>query len=161
MTQAFLLIITVSLRILAKAAAILSFLQFTSAATLPPTTNISSNISSNIEASPDNFGWVRFCNDLGCMEDCGQWVSVDNPGCLQERGRHSFMFRQGTIWPIKGWGMVYTTNDQCSCQSECLEYDTQFLCHELDHAIDDNTLSFRLLSSEGPNGPCYGSTNNC
>jgi len=155
--DAYLLIITVTLRILVKAAAIISRIHLISAATLSPTTNI----SSAIQAAPDSMGWIQFCNDDWCQEGCGEYVSISNPGCLQESGRRSFNLLNGNILPLGGWGMVYTPNDQCSCKSECLEHDTNAECYQIDETLAAETLSFRLLTSEGPHGACWGSVNNC
>jgi hypothetical protein len=36
--------------------------------------------------------YAQFCNDDSCTDGCGESVSVDNPGCLNESGRRSIKF---------------------------------------------------------------------
>jgi hypothetical protein len=36
--------------------------------------------------------YAQFCNDNACNDGCGESVSVDNPGCLNENGRQSIKF---------------------------------------------------------------------
>lgn len=140
-----------SLRLFAKAAAILACLQLTSAG---PTTN-SSAVTHD---SPDSGGWVKFCNDDNCQVGCGIWVSAGNPGCLKERGRGS-VYIKNEPWGYN-WGIVYSPDDSCSCQSECVNMDLATGCYALDNTLASSTLSYRLLTTEGGNA-CDDSVNNC
>lgn len=65
--------------------------------------------------------WVRFCDDDNCSENCGIWVSIDNPGCLTEPHRRSFYVDgTGINWDQFSLVISPVGDSYCSCQANCL-----------------------------------------
>jgi hypothetical protein len=85
--------------------------------------------------------YAQFCDDTACTENCGISVSTDNPGCLNESGRHSIKFHDSNIQDVR---LVFSPEPNCKrdhsrlfrlcerssadsivlkgpCQSECVD----------------------------------------
>ncbi|OTA99778.1 hypothetical protein M426DRAFT_27175 [Hypoxylon sp. CI-4A] len=61
--------------------------------------------------------WARFCDDEQCTQNCGQSVSVDNPGCLgREWGRRSVALHGEDFI---GAYLVHSPDEGCGCQNDC------------------------------------------
>ena len=60
--------------------------------------------------------WAQFCFDTNCTEGCGTWVSIENPGCLNQVDRRSIKFQGG---PWGGWSLVVSPGLGCPCQIDC------------------------------------------
>ncbi|KAI0139502.1 hypothetical protein F4776DRAFT_591889 [Hypoxylon sp. NC0597] len=94
-------------------------------------------------------GWARFCDDTACSDNCGEWVSTSNPGCLQESGRKSIQFKE--LWE----NLVFSPDDKCSCQTECVSTPgsgPKSGCQDITSFV--TALSFRFIGDN-----CGG--NNC
>lgn len=68
--------------------------------------------------SPRNYYvYATFYDDNACTQNPGEAVSAANPGCLNESGRHSIYFQDGT--DDNGYNLVYSPSQNCPCQSYC------------------------------------------
>jgi hypothetical protein len=77
--------------------------------------------------------YAQFCNDNACNDGCGESVSVDNPGCLNENGRQSIKFH------------VRSSRDACR----------YMICDADTFQIQDlNLAQVSLVFSPTPNCPC-------
>jgi hypothetical protein len=54
--------------------------------------------------------YAQFCDDTACTANCGISVSVDNPGCLNESGRHSIKFHDSNIQDVR---LVFSPSPDC------------------------------------------------
>lgn len=61
--------------------------------------------------------YAQFCDDTDCSQNCGESVSVNNPGCLKEANRHWIKFH-GTN--AQQASLVLSPGDDCACQNECI-----------------------------------------
>ena len=62
--------------------------------------------------------YASFCDDAACSVNCGESVSVDNPGCLEEVGRNSIQFHDLNIQDVS---LVFSPGDGCNCQDDCID----------------------------------------
>lgn len=93
------------------------------------TTAVSSQVSSTT-ASSDNAtahqnqlsgsGYATFYNDNVCTVSGGEAVSISNPGCLKESGRHSIYIQEGARAEVVTYSLVLTSGTGCSCQVQCI-----------------------------------------
>ena len=60
--------------------------------------------------------FAQFCNDAACT-DCGESVSVDNPGCLMEFGRVAVKFHGVNVDSVN---LVSSPANTCNCQNDCV-----------------------------------------
>lgn len=113
--------------------------------------NVSLAAPANETTQAQDAQWVQFCNDDACNEGCGSWVSVTNPGCLNENGRNSFKVK-GYAWDhVK---LVQSPDADCPCQSGCRDtwddsgnhdgYLTSGACYP----IKGDYSSFRWVSEQ-------------
>jgi hypothetical protein len=58
--------------------------------------------------------YAQFCNDDSCNDGCGESVSVDNPGCLNENGRRSIKFHDLNFAQVS---LVFSPTPNCPCQN--------------------------------------------
>lgn len=65
-----------------------------------------------------------FQDDAACSVNCGEWVDLMNPGCLNEVNRLSVHVKSNGPDPLVG--LVYSPTPDCPCQSECVR-STYFL----------------------------------
>ncbi|KAJ5115746.1 hypothetical protein N7456_000094 [Penicillium angulare] len=98
--------------------------------------------SNNITArGPDP--WGCFCDDSDCSENCGEWVSLTDPGCLNEGGRGSFYVKDG------GDGthyMIVSPSADCPCQSDCDDgADQGFRKGDTCHTLNPDNQSYRFI----------------
>ena len=64
-------------------------------------------------------GWAQFCDDNACGVNCGESVSLDDPGCLAESGRNSILFH-GTGEEFQYVNLIWSPDGACSCQNDCI-----------------------------------------
>lgn len=62
-------------------------------------------------------GWATFCNDENCNEGCGQAVSLNNPGCLNQSGRKSVKLNGNIAW--NHFALIVSPEQNCPCQDNC------------------------------------------
>jgi hypothetical protein len=62
--------------------------------------------------------YAQFCNDDNCSVGCGTSVSVDNPGCLVQRGRRSVKFHGANLAKAV---LVSSPGADCGCQNYCYD----------------------------------------
>lgn len=62
--------------------------------------------------------YAQFCDDTECSENCGISVSVDNAGCLTQKGRQSVKFHGTNL--VKA-DLVSSPGDTCDCQNYCYD----------------------------------------
>ena len=61
--------------------------------------------------------WAQFCDDTACSVNCGDSVSLDNPGCLAESGRHSILFHGVDYQDVE---LIFSPGSTCDCQNDCI-----------------------------------------
>lgn len=59
--------------------------------------------------------WATFYDDENCSVNPGMAVSMNNPGCLNEAGRGSFMMRDDH----RKYLVIVSPSNGCHCQSHC------------------------------------------
>ncbi|KAI1322912.1 hypothetical protein F5Y16DRAFT_412974 [Xylariaceae sp. FL0255] len=84
--------------------------------------------------------WARFCDDRNCSRNCGEPVSLDDPGCLNEHNRSSIHFHG------KAASSRSLSTPNCSAIPKAAE------CWDISQFSDDK--SYRFIGSK-----CSG--NNC
>lgn len=63
--------------------------------------------------------WAQFCNSDDC-NDCGESVSITNPGCLNENGRNSVKFHGYSVTSgAEVIHMVVSPSPDCPCEASC------------------------------------------
>lgn len=68
--------------------------------------------------------WAQFCNTDDC-NDCGQSVSITNPGCLNESGRKSVKFHGYSVTSgAEIIQMVVSPSPDCPCEASCTTVKT-------------------------------------
>ena len=106
--------------------------------------------------------FAQFCDDTACSVNCGISVSVDNPGCLNEAGRHSILFHGDNVQPVN---LVFSPTPDCPCQNECVTpvKCAGATCGAVQQCLDlsGNMLaeSFRFIGGGISNNHC--DANNC
>jgi hypothetical protein len=68
--------------------------------------------------------WAQFCNTDDC-NDCGESVSITNPGCLNENGRKSVKFHGYSVTSgAELIQMVVSPSADCPCEASCSTVET-------------------------------------
>ncbi|KAH7097436.1 hypothetical protein BKA62DRAFT_774244 [Auriculariales sp. MPI-PUGE-AT-0066] len=83
--------------------------------------------------------------DDNCQVNGGIGVSLDNPGCLAERGRGSVYIPNngGGNTDLNTYCMVKTKDsDQCNCQNEGWEFTPTGFCAKLDSSFGSYRFIF-------------------
>lgn len=80
--------------------------------------------------------YAQFCNDNACNDGCGESVSVDNPGCLNESGRGSIKFHDSNIQDVR---LVFSPEQ--NCESSTIEQSQQTLSRK---ALTDSIRTRQL-----------------
>jgi hypothetical protein len=63
--------------------------------------------------------WAQFCNTNDC-NDCGESVSLDNPGCLNESGRQTIKFHGISLEAgTQVRNLVASPSPDCPCEASC------------------------------------------
>jgi hypothetical protein len=89
--------------------------------------------------------YATFYDDNACTQNPGEAVSCNNPGCLNENGRHSIYFQKASTDNI--YNLVFSPSPNCPCQNHCetaivgLKYLPR--CESLDGK--PNAESFRFI----------------
>lgn len=85
-------------------------------------------------------GWLYFCSDDNCKNDCSIWFSVDNPGCFNAPGGSYFYKGAETTH-----NLIVSPSGGCHCQNHCQANIAKAGCHKIDKAGG----SFRVIADEG------------
>ncbi|KAI1332119.1 hypothetical protein F5Y16DRAFT_358573 [Xylariaceae sp. FL0255] len=65
-------------------------------------------------------GWVHFCDDEDCSENCGIGVALSNPGCLNEPHRKSLYVVDTQGSPGTNFWAALSHEKNCPCQDQCI-----------------------------------------
>lgn len=96
-----------------------------------------------VGAQITNPQYAQFCDDTKCSQNCGESVSVDNPGCLAETGRNGIFFHGNG----EQKNLVVSPDNACSCQQDCLEgISNEGSC--VDISSQSSAQSFRFQSQD-------------
>lgn len=75
-------------------------------------------VSTTMALKPPAQAWITFCDDTNCSKNCGMSLSINNPGCVNQRGRGSYWI-DGVI----GWdefSLIVSPDLGCPCQTKCM-----------------------------------------
>ncbi|KAE8151148.1 hypothetical protein BDV25DRAFT_139131 [Aspergillus avenaceus] len=105
----------------------------------------------NNTLSTQTQGWAYFCNDENCNEGCGQSVSINNPGCLNQSGRKSLKLKGNIAWDK--FALLSSPDQNCPCQDNCYAAFSggDDLCISLDNLPGS---SYRFITADS----CPGNT---
>lgn len=105
-------------------------------------------ISKTTAYVPPAQGWVSFCDDIYCSENCGMWLNINNPGCVNQVGRKSFWL-DGRV-KFNNFALIVSPRAGCPCQTKCMDgmSGDQDRCVVLDESIKGD--SYRFITGSCP-----------
>ncbi|KAL7627951.1 hypothetical protein AAE478_002147 [Parahypoxylon ruwenzoriense] len=104
--------------------------------------------------------WAQFCDDTSCTENCGQSVSVNDPGCLAAEYSRGSVKLHGS--DFLGAYLVHSPDARCGCQADCTAIPGTGgpECIDLSAKAKSQSYRFQLTTcKEVEGGPGVG--NNC
>lgn len=91
--------------------------------------------------------YATFYDDTACTVNGGEAVNTQNSGCLEEGGRSSIYFQEGTQAGEYHAVLVVSPESGCNCQSNCIQNAAagNAYCMDLTYYNAQNAPSYRFV----------------